>query len=85
MSEAKKDPWVFAQRAQSSWALSRALQFSSVDLLNVIMFLSSKKPSVEVGSPPTDVRSSAAKSKNKISDRDDPCGMSFVVRIAALV
>lgn len=85
LSGAKNDPWVLAHRAHSSCALSRALQFSSVVLLKVTMFVSSTKPRVEVAPPPTMVRSSAAKYRKRIGDRDDPWGIPFVVGMASLV
>ena len=78
-SGANVAPCVRAQAMHFSFALSRIRQFASVDLLNVVMLVSSTKPIAVVAPTLSCGRRVEAKKRKRIGDRVEPCGMPDVV------
>lgn len=69
--------------AAHSWhlasALSISLQFSSIDLLDVTMLVSSTKPTAKVGPSRNRGTTPDAKKRNRTADRVEPCGVLVAV------
>lgn len=85
LSGEKADPWVAAHFLQVLFAPSSTLQFYSVDLLKVRIFVSSTNPRGKIFPLLSSVRRLEAKKRYRIGDSEEPCGIPVGVEIAWLV
>jgi hypothetical protein len=77
-------PWVLANSAHVSCALSKVRQLASVDRLNVKMFVSSTNLTADVELVVSRRRNVDAKNRKRMGDNVDPCEIPVEICLVLL-